>query len=119
MVLVADDTPDARDLYCFYLNHTGYRAVTAASGEEAILQALSLRPDVIVIDLMMPGIGGVEAIRRLKIDDITKATPVIAMTANDAEAMRASAFEARCDRFLRKPCVPADLVETIRELLGP
>ena len=72
VVLVVDDTPDVRDLYTLYLNHTGFQAVTAASGEEAIVQAVNLRPDVVVMDLMMPGIGGVEAIRRLKTDDVTR-----------------------------------------------
>ena len=117
LVLVADDTPDVRDLYSFSLNHTGVRTVTAASGEEAIVQAVNLRPDVVVMDLMMPGIGGVEAIRRLKTDDVTKDIPVIAMSADHADEMRA-AIGARCDRFVRKPCVPTDLIEMIRELLA-
>jgi len=117
LVLVVDDMSDMRDLYSFYLRYVGLRAETAADGLEAIVKARALKPDLIVMDLMMPGITGIEAIRRLKEEGLTQGIVIIALTASHDPEMKRAAVEARCDSFLTKPCPPEALMAEIRRLL--
>jgi two-component system, cell cycle response regulator DivK len=118
-VLVVDDMADMRDLYTFYLRYAGMEAESAADGLEAIVKTRALKPDVVVMDLMMPGITGAEAIRRLKEEDVTRAIPIIALTASHEPEMKRDAVEAGCDLFLTKPCPPETLTAEIRRLLPP
>ncbi|MGE5837491.1 MAG: response regulator [Acidobacteriota bacterium] len=119
LVLVVDDFDDARDLYRTCLEQAGYRTAGARNGAEAIDRAIELRPDVVLLDLAMPVLDGVEAARRLKADDRTRDSRLLALTgyavARYAEAARA----AGCERVLVKPVLPSDLVDAIGELLGP
>ena len=118
LVLVVDDFADNRDMYARFLEFSGYRAVTASNGEEALQKAFSLRPDVIVMDLSLPGLDGWEATRRLKKDDRTRATPVVAVTGHAFTGSEKSAKDAGCDGYVSKPCLPADLLTEIRRVLG-
>src|SRR4051812_7019627 len=80
LVLVVDDFPDNRDMYMQYLEFCGMRVAEAQNGHEALQQAFELLPDLIVMDLSLPGLDGWEATRRLKADARTRAIPVIALT---------------------------------------
>jgi two-component system cell cycle response regulator DivK len=117
LVLVVDDMSDMRDLYSFYLRYMGMRAESAADGLEALVKARELKPDLIVMDLMMPGITGIEAIRRLKEEELTRGIVIIALTASHDPEMKRAALDARCDAFLTKPCPPDALTAEIRRLL--
>jgi len=117
-VLIVDDNRDMRDLYAAYFKHKGLETHTAEGGEEALRAALRVRPHVIVMDLMMPEITGIDAIRQLKLDARTRDIPVIALTGNLAEEMRQAAFEARCGSFVTKPCRPDALLAEIRRVLA-
>jgi two-component system, cell cycle response regulator DivK len=116
-VLIVDDNGDMRELYAAYLTHKGLEAHTADGGESALRQAHRLHPHVIVMDLMMPEITGIDAIRQLKLDDRTKHIPVIALTGNLADETRRAALDARCDAFVTKPCRPDALLAEIRRVL--
>jgi two-component system, cell cycle response regulator DivK len=116
LVLIVDDVPDNRELYVQYLTHFGYRAAEAGDGLDALAKAAALRPDVIVMDLSLPGMDGWEATRRLKADIATRHIPVIALTGHALSGSDEHARAAGCDAFLTKPCDPEDLAATIDRL---
>ncbi|RPH60387.1 MAG: response regulator [Acidobacteria bacterium] len=118
LVLVVDDFSDAREMYGEYLRFCGYRVAEAQNGVEAIDQAISLKPDVILMDLSMPIVDGWEATRRLKADKRTKDIPVVALTGHAMSGHAESAKGAGCDIVVTKPCLPQELVKQIRRLVG-
>jgi two-component system, cell cycle response regulator DivK len=117
LILVVDDFADNREMYAEYLRFSGYRADEARDGHEALDKAVRLRPDLIVMDLSLPGVDGWEVTRRLKTDTRTKAIPVIAVTGFALGRHASEAREAGCDHFLTKPCTPDALVAAIRRVL--
>lgn len=116
LVLIVDDVLDNRELYVQYLTYFGYRAAEAGDGEDALAKAAALKPDVIVMDLSLPGMDGWEATRRLKANEATRHIPVIALTGHALSGSDADARAAGCDAFLTKPCDPADLAAAIDRL---
>ena len=118
VLLIADDTADTRALYCLYLTYRGFKVLTARDGEIAVEMALRHRPDVVVMDLAMPRLDGVAATRRLKSDARTRHTRIILLTAHPLEAVQQGALQAGVDGFLTKPCLPEDLEQHVRGLIG-
>lgn len=116
-ILIADDYPDAIDIWAIYLRALGYEVSTAADGAEAIAKAEQLRPDVIVLDLEMPGISGFEAARRLRRHPSTHDIPLIAATGYSHHRQLSLAREAGFDRIMVKPIEPDSLVGEIEQLL--
>jgi two-component system, cell cycle response regulator DivK len=102
-ILVVEDNPKnlklARDVLAF----SGYDVRTAETGELGVEEALSEPPDLILMDLQLPGIDGVEALHRIRDDDRCRAIPIVAVTAFAAEDDRTGAFAAGFDGFLQKP----------------
>jgi two-component system, cell cycle response regulator DivK len=117
LVLVVDDYQDAREMYAEFLVASGLRVAEAESGEEAVEKARALLPDVIVMDLSLPGMDGWTATRVLKQDERTRRIPVVALTGNARADARASAHEAGCDAFLCKPCLPEEMLATLRQVI--
>jgi two-component system cell cycle response regulator DivK len=115
-VLLVDDLEDQRELYRQYLEFAGYDVTVARDGYEAIDRALGTRPDVVIMDLSMPGLDGFEATQRLKLLDSTRGIPVIALTAHGT-LPREWALNAGCAAYLRKPCYPHDLALEIASVL--
>lgn len=118
VVLVVDDEPDARDLYSLYLRYAGMQADTAANGLEAVAKAGELLPDLVVMDLMMPGLTGIEATERLRADPKTQGIRVVALTASHDLTMHRAALDAGCESVLTKPCAPEKLAAEIHRVLG-
>lgn len=116
LVLIVDDVPDNRELYVQYLTYFGYRAAEAGDGQDALEKAAGLKPDVVVMDLSLPGMDGWEATRRLKANPATRHIPVIALTGHALSGSDEHALAAGCDAFLTKPCDPADLAAAIDRL---
>lgn len=117
LVLVVDDVPDGREICAEYLAFRGYGVATAEDGQEALDKTASLLPDVILMDLSLPGIDGWEATRRLKQDERTKHIPVIALTAHALPSAHERARAAGCDAVVTKPVLPEDLfLEVQRQL---
>ena len=116
-VLIVDDTVDAREMYAEYLAAHGFRVATARDGESGISAATASRPGVIVMDLAMPKIDGITAIRHLKSDARTQDVPVILLTGYPFKAIEDGALEAGADAFLTKPCLPEDLEAHVQRLL--
>ena len=117
LILVVDDYQDAREMYAEYLQFSGFRVAEARNGNEAVAQAFSLRPDLILMDLSLPGMDGWEATRVLKADDRTKHIPVVALTGHALAGASEGARKAGGDSFVTKPCLPDDLVVEVRRML--
>jgi two-component system, cell cycle response regulator DivK len=117
LILVVDDYQDAREMYAEYLQFSGFRVAEARNGNEAIEQAFKLRPDLILMDLSLPGMDGWEATRQLKSDERTKHIPVVALTGHALAGASEGARKAGCDSFVTKPCLPDALVAEIKRLL--
>lgn len=117
-VLIVDDTRDTRELYALYLGIKGFTVFTAMDGRGALLTAVERRPDVIVMDLSMPGMDGITATRELKRDARMRNTPVIILTGYPLRAVEAEVREAGVKAFLTKPCLPEELEKHIQRLLN-
>jgi CheY-like chemotaxis protein len=117
LVLVVEDYEDTQELYREILAQHGFDSDGAASGEEGVEKALSRLPDVILMDLSLPGIDGYEATRRIRRDPRLTGTVIVALTGHSSVSMTRSAREAGCNSVLVKPCPPATLIAEIRRLL--
>jgi len=113
LVLVVDDYEDTRRIYADYLAFAGFRVAAANDGAEAIAKAKALSPDVVVMDLAMPGVDGWTATRELKGDPRTRNIYVMAVTGFSEDEARDEAWRSGCDAFLAKPILPAELVRRI------
>jgi two-component system, cell cycle response regulator DivK len=113
LILLVEDFADAREMYRDYLTFSGFRVETATNGQEALDQARSLNPDLILMDLSLPGIDGWQATRILKSDPATKHLLIVALSAHALAADADGARKAGCDGFIAKPCLPPDLVAHI------
>ncbi len=118
LILVVDDYQDAREMYAEYLQFSGFRVAEAGNGNDAIEKALALRPDLILMDLSLPGMDGWEATRQLKSDERTHHIPVVALTGHALAGASEGAKKAGCDAFVTKPCLPDDLVVEVRRMLN-
>jgi CheY-like chemotaxis protein len=118
LILVVDDYQDAREMYAEYLQFSGFRVAEAKNGNEAVDQAFALKPDLILMDLSLPGMDGWEATRRLKADDATRHIPIVALTGHALAGASEGARKAGCDSFVTKPCLPDDLVVEVRRMLS-
>ena len=115
-ILIVDDYADALDVWATVLGIEGFDVQTAGSGEEALDAALATPPSLIVLDLSLPGVSGMDVARTLRSRSETRDVPLIALTgANPAELQVAR--EAGFDVILSKPCNPSTLLEEIRRLL--
>ena len=118
LILVVDDYEDAREMYAEYLRFCGFRVAEARNWNEALEQAFTLMPDLILMDLSLPGMDGWEATRQLKADERTRNIPVVALTGHALAGASEGARRAGCDSFVTKPCLPDDLVVEVRRMLG-
>lgn len=118
LVLIADDDPDILALVSFRLERAGYEVVQARNGEEAVQVALARRPDLAVIDVMMPRTDGYEATRQLRQQEETSRMPIILLTARVQEEDIARGFDAGADDYVRKPFSPQELGSRVQAALG-
>lgn len=116
-ILIVDDEEDVLELVRYNLERSGYHVVTAASGEQALAMTKKQPPDLIVLDLMLPGIDGLEVCKKLKNDVKTEAIPIIMLTAKGEEADIVTGLELGADDYVTKPFSPKVLIARIRRLL--
>lgn len=117
-ILVIDDDLETLRLVGLMLQKQGYHVVTAASGEEGIQVALREQPDLILLDVMMPGLDGFEVTRRLRQNPETSSIPILIFTAKSQVEDKVEGYEAGADDYLTKPIHPAELIAHIKALLG-
>jgi DNA-binding response OmpR family regulator len=118
LVLVADDDDDIRMLVAFRLERASYRVATAADGFEALERAVELRPDLVVLDVNMPGWDGFETSKKLREHPTTAHVPVVFLTARAQEEDVLMGYAHGGDAYVRKPFEPAALVERVDALVG-
>jgi CheY-like chemotaxis protein len=117
-VLIVDDYEDNREMYSQFLQFAGMRVAEAANGKEALSKTTELMPDLIVMDLSLPGVDGWQATRMIKEDPKTRDILVLALTGHALEGASEGAKAAGCDGFLTKPCLPEDLCREIQRMLA-
>ena len=117
-ILIAEDNPQGVELLDAYLGESGWEVATAVDGEETLQKVRDWRPDLILLDIMMPKISGFEVCKRLKADPATRDIAVLMITALDQTADVERAVEAGTDDFLTKPINQAELLRRINALLA-
>jgi two-component system phosphate regulon response regulator PhoB len=116
-ILAVDDEEDILELLRFNLTKEGFAVVCAASGEEALKTALSQRPDLILLDLLLPAMDGLEVARRLKREDAMKEIPIIMVTAKGEEADIVTGLEVGAEDYITKPFSRKVLIARVRAVL--
>ena len=117
-VLVADDSPDMRELWRFWLTSWGFAVSGARDGCEAVEKAQTNKPDLILMDLWMPRLDGLQAIQRLKGHPATAGIPIIALSAQLECPSPETVLAAGAEAFIPKPCDAHTLIEQIRATMG-
>jgi len=117
LILIVEDFDDAREMYRDYLEFAGFRVETARDGREAIQKTRQMSPDLVLMDLSLPGIDGWEATQLLKSDPATNKIPIVALSAHALATEGERARRAGCDGFIAKPCLPPDLIAEIAKYL--
>jgi two-component system phosphate regulon response regulator PhoB len=116
-ILVVEDEPDAAELVQFNLRKAGFQVVIARDGEEAVRRARLEQPDLIVLDVMLPELDGLEVCKLLRRDSATAGVPIIMLTARAAELDRVLGLELGADDYVTKPFSPRELVLRVKGLL--
>ena len=118
VVLAADDDDDILELVAFRLDRSGYTVLQARDGEQAFELARTEKPDLAVLDVMMPKLDGFELTRRLRADEATSRMPIILLTARAQDADVDRGFHSGADDYLRKPFSPQELSTRVQAILG-
>ncbi|MEO1369018.1 MAG: response regulator, partial [Acidobacteriota bacterium] len=117
LVLIVDDDELSRKIVAAYIESRGFGVIEAASGEEALTTFRRVRPDAVVMDLGLPGISGLEAIRQIRAEDSARRVVIAALTAHALDGAREECLEAGADLYFSKPARYRELVQAIRELV--
>lgn len=117
-ILIADDHPEGAELIEAYLDGTGWEVRTVSDGDATMKAVVEWRPDVLLLDIMMPKLSGFEVCKRLRADPATRDLPILMITALDQPSDVDRAVEAGTNDFLTKPINKTDLVMRVKALLG-
>lgn len=117
-VLLVEDNEDNLIIYTTILRFGGYRVVQARDGRAALEAARTVAPDLILMDVSIPYVDGLEVTRRLKSDPATRRIPIIALTAHALPSDRDRALEAGCDGYISKPAEPRAILAAVRRQVG-
>ena len=117
-IMIVDDEPEMVEMLEMRLKNEGYDVVTAASGEECLKKAGEEYPDLILLDVLLPGMSGLEVSKRLKENKLTKNIPIIMVTALIGNDAKAKGMEKGAAYFISKPFDPEDLLSEIKTVVG-
>lgn len=117
-VLIVEDQLEMRAITTAYLEHQGYRVVAAGDGLEGLRRAREVHPDLILMDISVPGLDGIEATAVLKGDPETSDIPIVIVSAHPYGSVGKRARDAGCDGWLNKPCDPRRLLEEVQRRVG-
>ncbi len=116
-ILIIEDEPDIRELLTVSLGGEGYIVVPAATGEQGLKLARSERPDLVLLDLMLPNLSGLEICRQLRADPDLVSVPVLMLTATSSEMDKVVGLEVGADDYVTKPFSPRELLARVKALL--
>jgi phosphate regulon transcriptional regulator PhoB len=116
-VLIVEDEPDIRELLAFHLEREGYHVTRSRTGADALRQVRARPPDLILLDLMLPELGGLDVCRRLRQDPRTASVPIVMLTARGEEVDRILGLELGADDYIVKPFSPKEVVARVRAVL--
>jgi two-component system phosphate regulon response regulator PhoB len=116
-ILVVEDEEDLRDIIIYNLDREGYQTIGVESGEQGLEQAISLKPDMLILDLMLPGMSGLDVCKQVKQNNDTRGMPIIIVSAKGEEADIVSGLEMGADDYVAKPFSPRILLARVRALL--
>jgi CheY-like chemotaxis protein len=116
-ILVVEDFDDTRLMMKMWLTKHGYRVLEAETGEEGVELAQKERPDLIIMDMMMPGMNGLDATQRIRQDRDLRQTPIVAVSAYGVNEYRRLALAAGCNEYVSTPFDPGSLADLIKTLL--
>ena len=117
-ILLVEDFDDTRLMMKMWLEKRGYRVIEAETGEEAVTLAQSEAPDLIIMDVMMPGMNGLDATQRIRQYQALRRTPIVAVSAYGADEYRSLALEAGCNEYVSTPFEPRALARLLTSLLA-
>jgi DNA-binding response OmpR family regulator len=117
-IVIADDDADIRELVVFKLRHGGHDVIPVADGAAAVEACASQRPDLVILDVMMPGMSGLDAARALREDESLAGLPIIMLTARAQESDIEQGFEAGADDYVVKPFSPRELASRVEAVLA-
>lgn len=117
-VLIVEDQLEMRAIAAAYLERQGYRVLATDNGADAVRQARTERPDLIFMDVSIPGMDGIRATAEIKRDPATRAIPVVIVTAHPYGSVGKRAMDAGCDGWLNKPCDPRRLLQEVQRRVG-
>ena len=117
-IVIADDDADIRELVVFKLRHSGHIVVPVADGMAAVEACLAERPDLVILDVMMPGMSGLEAAQALRAQDSLTGLPIIMLTARAQETDIEKGFDAGADDYVVKPFSPRELAARVDAVLA-
>ena len=118
LILIADDEPDIRELVAYRLEQSGFEVAVAKDGREALTLAKKLRPDLALLDVMMPNLDGYEVTAELRQDKTLARLPVILLTARVQEQDVQRGFDVGADDYIKKPFSPQELRSRVEAILG-
>jgi two-component system cell cycle response regulator DivK len=117
-ILLVEDFDDTRLMMKLWLQKKGYRVIEAVDGEQAVELAQREQPDLIIMDMMMPGLGGLDATRQIREYQPLRQTPIVAVSAYGADEYRDRALDAGCNEYVPTPFEPEALSQLIERLLA-
>ncbi len=117
LILIVEDEPAQAEVLSYNLKAEGYRVNLADDGEEALLMIEEEKPDLVVLDWMLPHVSGIEVCRRLQSNPVTKSLPVIMLTARGEESDKVRGLETGADDFVVKPYSPKEIIARVRAVL--
>jgi CheY-like chemotaxis protein len=118
-ILLVEDSDTTRLTHRILIaRRTGYTVVAVANGSEALKQAASEKPDLVLMDVMMPGMDGLEICRRLRQQEATAKVPIVLLTFRVGEESISEGYASGCTAYLKKPVAIDELIDTLRQQLG-
>ena len=116
-IVVIEDEPDIQELIDYNLNREGFQVVVASTGDEGVRTAVREAPDLILLDLLLPGLDGLEVCRKLKTDPVTQAIPIIMVSAKGEESDIVLGLGVGADDYITKPFRPKELIARVKAVL--
>lgn len=116
-ILCVEDSVNVQQMLSFILTKAGYDPHIASDGREAVEKAFTLKPDLILMDIMMPDLSGIQAIKQIKSNEVSKHIPIIVLSAYNSHKLINQAIDAGAVRYLDKTIIPDELVKVVQEEL--